>query len=81
MLRAKSTLQAIGRDSVGGYFHSVSILYDGLRQRLYSPSFRRQLGDYHAAEVLARHMASAPAEDHLSRVQYADLKTYLPATS
>ena len=76
-LRAKSTLQSIGRDSVGGFFHSVSVLYDGIRQPLYSDSFRRELQGYHAREVLDTVMAAAPSDDHISRVQYADMKTYL----
>ena len=76
-LRAKSTLQAIARDSAGGYFHGVSVLYDDIRRRLYSDSFKRDLQGYHASEVLARHMRAAPTDDHLSRVQYADIKTYL----
>lgn len=76
-LRAKSTLQAVGRDTVGGFFHSVSVLYDGVRQPIYSDAFRRDLQGYHAREVLDKVMADAPADDHISRVQYADLKTYL----
>jgi asparagine synthase (glutamine-hydrolysing) len=76
-LRAKSTLQSIGRDTTGGFFHSVSVLYDGVRLPLYSDGFRRQLQGYHAREVLDDVMAKAPADDHISRVQYADLKTYL----
>ena len=78
VLRAKSTLQAVARDSVAGYFHSVSVLYDDLRDRLYSPSFRTALQGYHAVEVLEAHMRNAPADHHLSRAQYADFKTYLP---
>jgi asparagine synthase (glutamine-hydrolysing) len=39
---------------------------------------RRELQGYRALEVLERHMRKAPADDHLSRVQYADMKTYLP---
>ena len=77
-LRAKSTFQAIGRDTIGGFFHSVSVLYDGVRRPLYSDSFNRELQGYHAREVLEGVMRSAPADDHTSRVQYADLKTYLP---
>lgn len=77
-LRAKSTLQAVARDSVGGYLHSVSVLYDGLRERLYSPSFRAGLQGYHASEVLETHMRNAPADHYLARAQYADFKTYLP---
>lgn len=76
-LRAKSTLQSIGRDTVGGFFHSVSVLYDGIRQPLYSDAFKRDLQGYHAREVLDNVMAKAPSDDHISRVQYADMKTYL----
>ncbi len=77
-LRAKSTLQALARDSSGGYFHSVSIVPDDLRRNLYSEAMRRNLQGYHAGEVLKGYMENAPVEDHLSRVQYVDLKTYLP---
>ncbi len=76
--RAKATLEALARDSVEGYFHSVSVLHDGLRSQLYSESMKRQLQGYRAQEVLRAHMEGAPADDHLSRVQYADFKTYLP---
>ncbi|MHA1113661.1 MAG: asparagine synthase-related protein, partial [Alphaproteobacteria bacterium] len=76
-LRAKATLQALARDSVAGYFHSVSVLHDGLRRRLYSPDFTRELQGYHAVETLRGHMENAPTDDHLARIQYADIKTYL----
>lgn len=77
-LRAKSTFQALSRDTVGGFFHSVSVLYDGVRQPIYSDAFRSELQGYHARDVLDKVMAKAPSDDHTSRVQYADLKTYLP---
>ena len=77
-LRAKSTLQALARDSVAGYFHSVSVVPDGLRQQLYSSDMIRELSGYHAAEVLRHHMGRAPTDHYLDRVQYADMKTYLP---
>jgi asparagine synthase (glutamine-hydrolysing) len=77
-LRAKSTLQALARDTEEGYFHSVSIMPDGVRQRLYAPGLQHDLQGYHAIEVVRGHMRDAPTDHHLSRVQYADLKTYLP---
>jgi asparagine synthase (glutamine-hydrolysing) len=76
--RAKATLEGIARDSVEGYYHSVSTSTDALRQSLYSDAMRRELQGYRALEVLERHMRRAPVDDPLSRVQYADLKTYLP---
>lgn len=77
-LRAKSTLEALARDSVAAYFHGVSIMKDEMRARLFSRPLRRDLGGYHALEVLRRHAAACPSAHPLSLVQYLDLKTYLP---
>jgi len=76
-LRAKSTFEALGRDTVEGYFHGVSIMKDSMRRRLFSPSFHRDLQGYNAVEVLRLHAGKCPVEDPLSRVQYLDMKTYL----
>jgi len=77
-LRAKSTFAAIARDSVEGYFHSVTILPPSLRLKLYSKSFRSELQGYGAIEVFRGHLKHAPTDDPLSLVQYLDYKTYLP---
>ena len=77
MFRAKSTFQALARDSVQAYFHSVSILRDDMRERLYSSSFRRSLGGYNAVDLFHEHAAAADVDDPLALVQYLDLKTYL----
>ncbi|MGH8501172.1 MAG: XrtA/PEP-CTERM system amidotransferase [Gammaproteobacteria bacterium] len=76
-LRAKSTLEALSWDAIEGYFHSVSILGDLLRPRLYSTTFRRLLQGYRPVEVLRGHAARAPTEHPLSLIQYLDMKTYL----
>ena len=78
MLRAKSTFQAIARESIAGYFHSVSIMPDYLRRRLFSAAFRTQLQGYEAIEMLRAHARRAPTDDALGRIQYLDIKTYLP---
>lgn len=77
VLRGKTTFQALARDSVEGYFHSMSILRDDLRSRLYSNAFRARLAGYNAIEVFRRHAAQADTDDPLSLIQYIDLKTYL----
>ena len=76
-VRAKSTFEALGRDSVEAYFHGVSILRDGMRNRLFTDAFKSQLGGYNAVEVFHRHALSAGTDDPLALVQYLDLKTYL----
>jgi asparagine synthase (glutamine-hydrolysing) len=78
IFRAKSTLQALARNTLEGYFHSVSTVPDHLRCRLFSTAFQRKLGGYHAIDVLRSHYRRAPTDHPLSRVQYLDMKTYLP---
>jgi asparagine synthase (glutamine-hydrolysing) len=78
MLRAKTTFQAVARDSVEGYFHGVSVIPDETRQVLYSEAMRRNLGGYRAIEVFRAHMDRAPTDDAVALAQYIDLKTWLP---
>jgi asparagine synthase (glutamine-hydrolysing) len=77
-LRARTTLQALGRSSVEAYCHSVSVLREEERLAMYSPEFRRRLGDYRAIEVFRRHAARAPTDQPLALLQYLDMNTYLP---
>jgi asparagine synthase (glutamine-hydrolysing) len=77
-LRAKSTFQSLGRDSIAAYFHSISLMDDGLRARLFHRDFLQSLDGYQPVDVLRRHAANSPTADPLSMVQYLDLKTYLP---
>jgi len=77
IFRAKTTFQALARDSVQGYFHTVSLLRDEIRESLYSDGFKRELGGYRGIEVMAAHAARSPTDDPLGLIQYLDTKTYL----
>jgi asparagine synthase (glutamine-hydrolysing) len=77
VFRAKTTFEALGRDSVAGYFHGVSVCSDTLRNRMFSDSFKRRLNGYNAVEVLRRHDRKNPSRDIYGQVQYLDMKTYL----
>ena len=77
-LRAKTTFQALARDTADGYCESVSMLSEPVRDRLYSAAFKRELQGYRAVETIRDTIARAPTDDGLSQVQYADFKTYLP---
>lgn len=76
-LRAKTTFQALAMDSVGAYFHSMSLLRDDERSRIYSPAFKRQLNGYTAEAVFRHHAARANTDDPLALIQYIDYKTWL----
>jgi len=75
--RAKSTFQALARDSVEAYFNGVSILRDPMRDELFSNGLKASLSGYNAVEVFRAHAARAGTDDPLSLVQYLDLHTYL----
>jgi asparagine synthase (glutamine-hydrolysing) len=77
-LRAKTTLQALARDDVEAYFHTVSTTSEAMRQRLYSAKFKRELQGYSALEVFRAHAEKAPTDHPLLLAQYLDIKTWLP---
>jgi len=78
IFRAKSTFESIARDSMEGYFHSVSVQSDEFRSKLFSNQLKGDLQGYQAVDVFRRHVDKAPTESPLSMVQYLDIKTYLP---
>jgi asparagine synthase (glutamine-hydrolysing) len=79
VFRAKTTFQALARDTASAWMHSVSRMSDEDRRHLYSQQLHQELGGYHASEVMQRHAAQAPTDDPLSLVQYLDFKTFLVA--
>jgi asparagine synthase (glutamine-hydrolysing) len=78
VFRAKATLQSLSRTPLEGYFNSVSIFRPDDKSRLFSPEFRRSLCGYDSLGVFEHHYNRADTEDLLSRIQYLDIKTYLP---
>jgi asparagine synthase (glutamine-hydrolysing) len=78
IFRARATFQALARDAVEAYCHSVSIVREDDRAALFSSPFRRRLGGYRARDVFDGHALRAPTDDPLSLVQFLDYQTYLP---
>ncbi len=77
VFRAKSTLQAMARDSLEGYLHSVSVLSNEMRNALFSDRLKQDLQGYRAIEVFRHYARQAPTDHPQSLVQYLDFKTYL----
>ena len=77
VFRAKTTFQALARDSVQAYLHSVSICSDEQRAAMFSPALKRELQGYSVESVFAEHAANCPTDDPLKLIQYLDIKTYL----
>ncbi len=77
VFRAKTTFQAIARDDIEAYFHSVSQSTDEMRKSLFSAKMRADLQGYEAHELFASHAKAVEGADPLAVVQYLDFKTYL----
>jgi len=77
VFRAKTTFQALARNSVEAYFHTMSVIRDNERLPLYSARLRSELGGYNARELFLRHAENANTDDPLALIQYIDLQTYL----
>jgi asparagine synthase (glutamine-hydrolysing) len=77
VFRAKTTFQALARNSVQAYLHSVSLCSDEQRAALFSDGLKRELQGYSVHSVFDKHAANSPTDDPLSLIQYLDMKTYL----
>ncbi|MBA6412705.1 amidotransferase 1, exosortase A system-associated [Parahaliea sp. F7430] len=77
VFRAKTTLQALARDSVSAYLHSVSLSSSEQRSNMFSPALKSELQGYSVQSVFDHHAARCPSDDPLSMIQYLDMKTYL----
>jgi asparagine synthase (glutamine-hydrolysing) len=77
VLRARTTFDALARQSVEAYFDSVSIAGRDVRARLFTDRHRANLQGYAAIDIFRRHARELDGLDPLSRIQYIDIKTYL----
>ena len=77
VFRAKTTFEGMARNSVEAYFHSMSLIRQPMRSRLYSAQLKSQLGGYSALDVFKRHARRANTDDPLALIQYIDTHTYL----
>jgi asparagine synthase (glutamine-hydrolysing) len=78
VFRGKATFQSLARTPLEGYFNSVSYFRPGEKNLLFTPEFEKSLGGYDSMEVFREHFNRADTDDPLSRIQYVDIKTYLP---
>ncbi|WP_207061006.1 XrtA/PEP-CTERM system amidotransferase [Motiliproteus sp. SC1-56] len=77
-LRAKSTFQALQRDAMNAYLHTMSVIPEQIHRNLFTPSFNKRLDGYRPVDIFAEHMQQFDGQDPLSLIQYLDMKTYLP---
>jgi len=77
MFRGKYIFESLARDPLEGYFHTMSLCPQGMKNRLFTADVVKALAGYDSIDVLRYHYDRADTEDMLSRIQYVDIKTYL----
>jgi len=75
--RGGTLLRALAADPATAFYHTNAFMRDSEWSRLVSPAFASGLGDYDPADITREHYRAVDAPDHLSRVLYADIKTFL----
>tara|TARA_R110000744_G_scaffold114652_2_gene214543 strand:- start:1041 stop:2957 length:1917 start_codon:yes stop_codon:yes gene_type:complete len=76
--KAKSLLTSLSLDPAMGFYVTNSMIDDRLWERLASSDTKAKLGAYHPSEVTLENYHKADGKDHLSKILYTDMKTYLP---
>jgi asparagine synthase (glutamine-hydrolysing) len=77
VLRAQATFRAFSRTPVAGYFYSVSGIKPELKCKLLSGDLHRSTKGYDPLVIFDDFYHKPKTADHLSRLQYLDIKTYL----
>ncbi len=77
-LRARSTFQALGMSTAEAYVNSISIMRPHMRQQMMTNTYRREIQGYRSLDHMRKVIDSAPADDVIGQIQYADIKIWLP---
>ena len=75
--RAGTLISAICRPPAEGFYRTNAFMSDSLWRRLATDDLKMRLNDYHPSALTLDYYHDANVEDHLSRVLYTDIKTYL----
>ena len=76
-VRAQATFRELSRGNVEGYFYSISATKPEYKRTLLSDDFQRSLNGYDSRVIFDDYYSRPKTSDHLSRLQYLDIKTYL----
>ena len=77
-LRGKATFESLSCSHIEGYFRSVSACRPELKARMLHQDVACLLGGYDSVDLFRHYYDRSGSNDPLSRIQYVDIKTYLP---
>ncbi|WP_456432626.1 asparagine synthase (glutamine-hydrolyzing) [Thermosulfuriphilus sp.] len=77
-LRLKTLFENLAVSDARAFYQDLIWLPEGVRRRIYSPSFLRELAGFSPFEIVEPLYRKAKDLDPVSRCQYVDLHFYLP---
>lgn len=75
--KGKSLLLSLSYDAAMGFYITNSMITDETWQRLVKPEVAERLKGYHPSSLTTGLYNNADGNDHLSKILYTDIKTYL----
>ena len=76
--KGTTLLNTLSFESDYGFYLSNSEFDDRLWDKLINPDVKKKIGDYDPSSVTRHYYHKADTDNHLSKILYTDLKTYLP---
>lgn len=76
--KARSLLGTLALDPDEAFFVTNSFFRRDVWNSLVTGELKRETQDYEPADITRDHYNKADTDDHLSRILYTDIKTYLP---
>lgn len=76
--KGHTLLNTLAHEADYGFFLTNTECAGTLWERMITEEFRKETSGYDPSEITRAHYHNADTDDHLSRILYVDLKTYLP---
>ncbi|MFT2090404.1 asparagine synthase (glutamine-hydrolyzing) [Paraglaciecola sp. 2405UD69-4] len=76
--KGNSLLTSLSQEPEMGFYTTNSQISDKQWNRLVKSDVKMKLGDYHPSQITIDAYRNSDGPDHLSKILYTDMKTYLP---
>jgi asparagine synthase (glutamine-hydrolysing) len=76
--KGKSLLTSLSQEPAMGFYTTNSQIDDRQWQKLAKQDIKEKLGDYHPSKITIDAYEKSDGPDHLAKILYTDMKTYLP---
>ena len=76
--RASSLMHSLSLDPAKAFYVTNTFIDEYIWQVLLNDDFRKSLGNYHPCELTESIYHKCDSQDHLARILYTDMRTFLP---